>query len=507
MIDLGNIPTGTPPSNAEQAQLRNVIGVPNIIEQSYSKFRAGKDSIVTVDPATDVFTCVGHEFTDTQKVWVSATTTMPSPLVVGTAYFCRDISANTFKLAATSGGAAINITTAGVGVVNVQQNYMGSANANSMVIGHGNFLNSSYAGYAYGRGTLVAGLNNITANLGPTYFLGSTNTVTGAGGFGVAAAIGSGNTIFPTSGGIALALGDIMSIKGNCNVGIGYHNYIENDPQGCLAVGAGCYGYWQGTIHQVSHATAGDIGQAIGTLRNTTGNHPGGDAYVPITTSYATSARHMWLKPRKFYNIIIDGGVGTSAYLSSDFMSFIRRVVVRQEVYTVGSGRASDIVSISGNTITSTAHGFSNGNVVYITASNTVPSPLVSGVGYYVVSATTDTLQLALTNGGAAITLTDTGAGTMTLSANVPPKIYANEALASDVGSNAGALPSGWAYRIVPYNMVITAAMGHKMPDGTTYAGSVPTSLPQIRLYVTLPANSTGYMCAARFTTIEGFAF
>lgn len=66
----------------------------------------------TVDPATDVFTSPGHGFADAQKavVWNG---TMPTGLTEATVYYFRDCTTDTFKLAATAGGAAINITGSG----------------------------------------------------------------------------------------------------------------------------------------------------------------------------------------------------------------------------------------------------------------------------------------------------------------------------------------------------------------------------------------------------------
>lgn len=69
----------------------------------------------TVDTSTDVCTANGHPFTDGDLVTVSTTTTLPSPLLVSTLYEIRDATASTFKLAATAGGPAIDLTTTGSG--------------------------------------------------------------------------------------------------------------------------------------------------------------------------------------------------------------------------------------------------------------------------------------------------------------------------------------------------------------------------------------------------------
>lgn len=70
----------------------------------------GRRQMVTGLASTDVLTATAHGFVlDTPVVF--RTLTGGAPLVVDTTYFARDITANTFKVAATAGGSAINLTT------------------------------------------------------------------------------------------------------------------------------------------------------------------------------------------------------------------------------------------------------------------------------------------------------------------------------------------------------------------------------------------------------------
>lgn len=64
----------------------------------------------------------------------------------------------------------------------------------------------------------------------------------------------------------------------------------------------------------------------------------------------------------------------------------------------------------SNETITSPAHGFSDGDTVVVFGEN-LPAGLSPGVVYYVRDSTTDTFALAATSGGAAIDLTADGLG------------------------------------------------------------------------------------------------
>jgi len=74
-----------------------------------------KSSAVTVDSGTDTVTWNSHGMSDGQKIGFFAAT-MPGGLSAGTLYYVRDAATNTFKVAASSGGAAIDITSNGTTV-------------------------------------------------------------------------------------------------------------------------------------------------------------------------------------------------------------------------------------------------------------------------------------------------------------------------------------------------------------------------------------------------------
>lgn len=66
----------------------------------------------TADIATDRIIVTAHGMlTDTALTFHGSTP--PLPIVIGTTYYARDITANSFKLALTPGGAAIDLSTAG----------------------------------------------------------------------------------------------------------------------------------------------------------------------------------------------------------------------------------------------------------------------------------------------------------------------------------------------------------------------------------------------------------
>jgi hypothetical protein len=82
-------------------------------------------------------------------------------------------------------------------------------------------------------------------------------------------------------------------------------------------------------------------------------------------------------------------------------------------------------------TLTSNAHGYSNGTAVQVASTATLPGGLSASTTYYVVGATANTFQLALTSGGSPINLTSAGTGTITSN-----QVYAVGALVSSGGVN-----------------------------------------------------------------------
>ena len=80
------------------------------------RYRAGYVVPFTVNYTTDLITAVNHPYVDGDVVRVSVTGgALPVGLSINTDYYVRDVSGNTLKLSATSGGAAVDISSAGIG--------------------------------------------------------------------------------------------------------------------------------------------------------------------------------------------------------------------------------------------------------------------------------------------------------------------------------------------------------------------------------------------------------
>lgn len=97
------------------------------IKSDKYKFHPGKQTpnpvykIYTADSTTDVITSTAHGFNDGDMI-IHDFGDVPLPLVAGKIYYVRDKTTNTYKVAATSGGAAIDLTDNGSGTLQVYKN-------------------------------------------------------------------------------------------------------------------------------------------------------------------------------------------------------------------------------------------------------------------------------------------------------------------------------------------------------------------------------------------------
>lgn len=79
-------------------------------------FTAGDATPFTVDATTNILTAVGHPFATGDVVrGLNTGGALPAGLAVRTDYYAIGVSGDTLQLSATSGGAAIDITTVGTG--------------------------------------------------------------------------------------------------------------------------------------------------------------------------------------------------------------------------------------------------------------------------------------------------------------------------------------------------------------------------------------------------------
>lgn len=72
--------------------------------------------VYTVDTTSNVFTSPNHGFVDDDQVAFISSDFVPGGLLEGMNYFIESATTDTFKVSATSGGSAIDITSTGGGV-------------------------------------------------------------------------------------------------------------------------------------------------------------------------------------------------------------------------------------------------------------------------------------------------------------------------------------------------------------------------------------------------------
>ena len=130
--------------------------------------RALDKGTVTANASTDKLTLNGHGMADTTKVQFTTTGTLPAGLSLATTYFVVNTATNDFKVAATSGGSAIDITNTGSGVHTVkmmerqyvefiEQNFDTNAGDTSV----NSFFVDSGLSYSGGAITSLSGLGHL----------------------------------------------------------------------------------------------------------------------------------------------------------------------------------------------------------------------------------------------------------------------------------------------------------------------------------------------------------
>ncbi|MCE9544250.1 MAG: autotransporter-associated beta strand repeat-containing protein [Planctomycetia bacterium] len=137
------------------------------------------NSALTADSTTDQFTLSGNTLVNGNKV-IFGGTTVPTGLTAGTAYFVRDVSGNTFKVSATSGGSAIDLTSNGTSVVATRPGAFGSTTS-AVVLGDANSGGNAISLLTGGAFTVERALTVANQGGGTTIGGNTDNTSTFSG--------------------------------------------------------------------------------------------------------------------------------------------------------------------------------------------------------------------------------------------------------------------------------------------------------------------------------------
>ncbi len=76
-----------------------------------------------------------------------------------------------------------------------------------------------------------------------------------------------------------------------------------------------------------------------------------------------------------------------------------------------GYGTAVTFTAATSDIITASSHGLSDGNIIFVTTTGTLPAGLSVNTPYYVRDSTTNTFKVSTSAGGSAVDITSTGSG------------------------------------------------------------------------------------------------
>ncbi len=155
-----------------------------------------------VDISAETITINAHGIAETQSVAFSNSGgTLPTGLAVNTVYYAKDVTANTFKVSATAGGAAVNISAIGSGTHTVTTvHVVRLASGGSGALGTGTsggesailYGNVKYARFPGGlRGTGADALGGDPGDGGADFTWENQSTPGGNGGMGAVGTAGS----------------------------------------------------------------------------------------------------------------------------------------------------------------------------------------------------------------------------------------------------------------------------------------------------------------------------
>jgi hypothetical protein len=92
------------------------------------------------------------------------------------------------------------------------------------------------------------------------------------------------------------------------------------------------------------------------------------------------------------------------------------------QVATIGRPQSVSVVDTSSNEMSITSHPFNTGDRIVVTSTGAVPGGLASGIGYFVISATANSIKLSTTRLGAVgnseIDIQTVGSGTITVASD-----------------------------------------------------------------------------------------
>lgn len=341
----------------------------------------------TADAATDVITQTGNVLANGNSVLVSNSGgALPAPLVAGTVYFVRDKSGNTLKLAATSGGAAIDLTTNGTGTNSIK-------NALMLTLKYGE---PAPAPQPFSTTTQVELQANPRRNLflyGDEYLQAATVVFNGSQSYTLSdfyrGRLDTNSPLHLTHG-----AGERVVYLNGAEMFVPVDQTRLNLPFNYKAVT---------TNQDVSDATAVSFTWTGGTIKP-----PAPDqitVYRDRLVADATRAQQ------------IQFIIPTPVYTFGDTLPPVKDRSPKFWVDVYGATATANFTADAATDIlTSAAHGFTADTVIALSTTGVLPALLKKEKHYFIRDITTNTFRLAAVSGGPAIDITTAGTGTHSFS-------------------------------------------------------------------------------------------
>ena len=105
--------------------------------------------------------------------------------------------------------------------------------------------------------------------------------------------------------------------------------------------------------------------------------------------------------------VLINGGIPVFPDTEGVLPGTVHCVAMGLKIYPFTVNTITDII-----TNTNGQHNLSNDQIITVTTSGTLPSPLLTNTFYYIINRTGNTFQVSLSKGGLPVNITTVGVGT-----------------------------------------------------------------------------------------------
>src|SRR3990167_110677 len=190
---------------------------------------------------------------------------------------------------------------------------------------------------------------------------------------------------------------------------------------------------------------------------------------------------------------------------ANDTYSALALIAKGRYGYNAGSTFTAAVTDI----ITATAHGLSDGDMLFFSTLGTLPAGLSLNTAYYVRDATTNTFKVSETAGGSAVDITDTGSSTHyfhtefkvpdirgSVIIGVGQKVKTFDFLDADVNTGTDVIT-------VPSNQFLYTGQAVAL---TNSGGALPTGLSATTYYVIYVSDTTIKLATSRANADDGTA-